>query len=162
LQDPAPSGTPDLGLATEELVPGDWSRISWSLGVTSMPAGGNFSLWRLDSNDPFGGAIEPLFSTADPAATANNNAFFKDPGSHAHYNYAFTAAGLYEIEFITSGTHNTDGFKSDSATFLFAVGDVTAVPEPGSLLLLGSGAIGLVAGIRRRARGQALKAMAAL
>ncbi len=137
---------PFLGWATDELTPSDWQSITWSMTDWSIPTGGAFSLWDLDE---FGGP-QARFSTANPASTMADNTFPAILGSHQHFAWGFTAEGVYDIELTAFGTHTVDGFKSDTATFRFLVGDFTAVPEPSSLTLLGVGLTCMVGGLRSR------------
>lgn len=133
VNDPA---LPFAGLATEELSAAEWGDLSFALGTVASPSGsGHFALWQSGS---FGELLLRM-STADPGPDTLDLL----PGSHAHYNWGFTEAGIWEIEFIVSGTHVTDGFKSTSGTLVFEV-----VPEPSSLLLCGLG--GMLAFTRRR------------
>lgn len=142
---------PFLGIATEDLDPADWiGNITFSLSSWVTPTGGNFSVWQSDGL----GNPSALFSTFDPSLTLNNNSFEQVPESHDHYNFGFTEKGLYLIDFTASGTHVTEGFVSDTATFRFLVGDATAVPEPGSIALLCAGAVGAIVRIRSRRRKQ--------
>lgn len=78
-------------------------------------------------------------------------------GSHMHLNWAFTAAGLYELDLQASTyfDENQNGvfdagdslLRSDVATYQFGV---EAVPEPATLAALGTGVIAL---LRRRRKG---------
>ncbi|MCW1885581.1 choice-of-anchor M domain-containing protein [Luteolibacter flavescens] len=127
---------PFLGLATEELSTSEWGDITFSLGAVTSPSGnGEFALWQSGSL----GDLLLRMSTSDPSA----DALTLLPGSHAHYNYGFTEAGIWQIEMTVSGTHVTDGFKSATETLTFHV-----IPEPSVFLLGGLGLAGLV--LRRR------------
>ncbi|RYD62277.1 MAG: PEP-CTERM sorting domain-containing protein [Verrucomicrobiaceae bacterium] len=127
---------PFLGLATEELSAGEWGNITFTLGAVTSPSGnGEFALWQSGS---FGELLLRM-STADPGADSLSLL----PGSHSHYNWGFTEAGLWEIEMTISGTHATDGFKSTTGTLVFQV-----IPEPSAYLLGGLGLAGFA--LRRR------------
>lgn len=127
---------PFLGLATEELDGAEWGNITFSLGAVTSPSGnGDFALWQSGS---FGEVLLRM-STADPAP----DSLILPTGSHAHYNWGFTEAGVWEIEMTVSGTHITDGFQSSTQTLTFNV-----VPEPVSAVLGGIGMLGLL--LRRR------------
>lgn len=122
-----------LGIATEEsddslLVPwspggrpaGKW----FELKLTSFtgPAGGQFSLWQTDT---FG---TPSVSIATSDGVTDADAVYINGLTHAHYNFGFTAPGIYDLTF--EATTNV-------------------VPEPAALSALGLGAIALLR--RRRA-----------
>lgn len=133
VQDPA---LPFLGLATEELDGAEWGDITFSLGAVTSPSGnGDFALWQSGS---FGEVLLRM-STADPAV----DLLLLPTGSHAHYNWGFTEAGIWQVEMTVSGTHIADGFQSSTQTLTFNV-----VPEPASALMGGLGMLGLLA--RRR------------
>ncbi|HAQ58169.1 MAG TPA: hypothetical protein DEA16_02000 [Opitutae bacterium] len=71
-------------------------------------------------------------------------------GSHAHYNFAFTAEGLYNVTLTASGILNEGSqtlSTSDPATFLFGV---NAVPEPSAFALIAGGMTLGFAAMRRR------------
>ena len=140
------SGVPFLGLAAEELNAAVFSSAMLSFSSFSGP--GDFSLW---SSDSFGNPVLRL-DTSNGSINLSFDEVSIGIGSHDHYNWGFTAAGIYNIGFEASAVHSTLGTLTDSGVFTFAVGNATAVPEPGSLLLLGAGAMGLFGGIRRRFR----------
>jgi surface-anchored protein len=102
----------------------------------SMPAGGNFSLWTWGTFAP------PNFwmTTADginPIVGPGSDTVTQSIGSHSHFNFGFTAAGIYDITMDVIGTRNGIDFISAPGTFRFSVGDSTAVPEPTALGLIG-------------------------
>ena len=89
-------------------------------GPNGGSAPGVFSIWNVDN---FGGIV-PLMSTADGASTPN--ALSVNAGSHNHFNYAFTAPGLYNVEFAASATLAAGlggGPVSGVATYSFGVFD---------------------------------------
>lgn len=114
---------PYLGLSTQELVPGQWENLSFTLSSVTSPSGaGHFALWQ---NDPLGPVLMRM-STADPGAdTVTMNA-----GTHGHYSWGFTEAGIWTIDIIASGTHIADGFQQTAETITFHV-----VPEPSAVLV---------------------------
>lgn len=126
---------PFLGIASEELDPADWNSLKLSLVQFSGPDGGQFSLWQAD----LFGNPEVKMTTAD--GISGVDAVSLVPGGHGHFNYGFTAPGVYELEFQWDADHKTDGPVSATATFAFGV---TAVPEPGPAALLALGGAALL------------------
>jgi surface-anchored protein len=130
---------PFLGLATEELIPANWSSFAWE--VTNVSGPGQFSLWQ----DGF----TPTFAASSANGLPDS---FTGPGvgGHDHYNFGFTTEGIYDVAFTVRGMHTSDGLKTDSGVFRFAVG-ASAVPEPGGLTLvfLLGGALGGWSVLRR-------------
>ncbi len=135
------SNKPFLGFATEELVPADWSAITFSLTAITGPAGAQFSLFSVDA---LGNPNVRMASSDGISATDN---FQIAPGSHGHFNLAFTQTGIYNLTLNATGIHRTLGFRQDTGTFTFAV---SAVPEPSSMLLLGASSLAVA--FRRRIR----------
>jgi surface-anchored protein len=150
-----------LGIASEETNPalfsawspgdprlpaGNFKWLRWNLVSASTPLGGHFSMFSVGS---FG---DPLLwmSTFD---NPNDNSFFQLVGSHSHVNWAFTAAGTYELTFqVTAMLADGSMTTSDEGTFRFRVmGPSAAVPEPSSVVLAVTG-VGLIAGLRLRRR----------
>jgi surface-anchored protein len=148
-----------LGLGSEEVAPGTlapWNPgdprvpastpqawIKVALKAVRGPAGGDFSLWQ---NDQFGAPVVWM-STADGGVTATDAAYTIE-GGHSHYNWGFTRAGLYEVDFeITAyaGLNQADPIVG-AATYHFGV----EVPEPASLGLAAVVAAASQAGRRRR------------
>lgn len=127
----ADNGAPFLGIGLEELEPGDWVGGTVSLKLLSITGPGDFLLWQ---DDGFGGA-NIFFDSAGDSLTLT-------AGSHTHYNWGFTEAGTYGLEFEITGTHVDDGVQSDSGLYTFQV-----VPEPTTAML---GALGSLALLRRR------------
>ncbi|MFI4877211.1 MAG: TIGR03769 domain-containing protein, partial [Blastopirellula sp. JB062] len=96
--------------------------------------------------------LTPLALSTDGFTTSDDEILVSQ-GGHSHMNFGFSDPGLYELTIEGFGTHDTDGYKSDSATFTFLVGgyEPAAVPEPASLTLFGLGSICAAAvGLRRR------------
>lgn len=131
-----------LSIGTEELSSADFaSPISWNLiGVTGTgngPAPGYFSMWGVDD---FGGVI-PLMSTAPSALTPNT--LDVNAAGHYHFNYAFTAPGLYNVEFQATATLSSalgGGQVTGSAVYSFGVFDTGAdyvAPESGPFVYEG-------------------------
>lgn len=140
------AGIPFLGFASEEGFSGsDFDSIVMSLAGFDGP--GEFSLWTTGFSGP-----TPLMATSDGI---DANDFFNMPeGSHNHYSLGFSEAGIYDLDFTATGIlAGGGGTVTDTATFRFAVGSPAAVPEPGTMVLVGLAACGLVGGTSRRRRG---------
>ena len=120
------------GVGTEEINPLDWGAGTditiTLLSVVSAPSGGNFFLW---SEDEFGAPTQVMNSTN----LATYDSFTQGIGLHEHYNWGFTAEGIYEIEFEATGTPFGGSPLSSTQTYTFSV-----VPEPSTYALLGLGA----------------------
>lgn len=142
---PAVDQTPTvlfLGLGTEEIEDGTLVGNTLTFTLDGVSGPGSFSLWQTDG---FGSPLVAL-SSFD-----GTDSFNVTTGGHDHYNWGFTAPGVYELTFTVSGLLD-DGFAtpvSDTATFTFAVG--TPIPEPSAAAALAGVAIlGLAATRRRR------------
>lgn len=140
---------PNVGFGTEELNPADWSgpiTITFNSGSSTLPGGAAFGLYT--TNVAGTNVVDRFFSSVSGTATDAGNTISLNAGDHAHYQWAFTLQGVYDLNFIWSGTHVTDGFKSSSATF-----SVQAVPEPSTLAMLAvGGGTGAFVGVRRLRR----------
>ncbi len=138
---------PFLGIASEELDPADWNSLTLSLKSMTGPAGGHFSLWQTDT---FG---SPTVKMATSDGISGSDSFAMTVGGHDHYNYGFTAPGIYYVEFQWDGDHKTDGRFSATGTYAFGV---TVVPEPGETAALAAlGLAGFALWRRRNAPRQA-------
>lgn len=127
-------GAPFAGIGMEELDPGDWNGAI-SLTLTGFSGPGAFSLFTVDGL----GNPDFAWSTADGLG----DVLTQNAGSHEHYNWTFSAPGMYELTVQFDGVHGTDGSQTATDTFAFAV-----IPEPSSALLLGLGALATL--VRRR------------
>lgn len=170
-----------LGASAEEMLPGSApggaAYANWlppgrsvdngpapylGLQVTAVraPTGGNFSVWQTTDTGP-----DVFVSTRDHGfindrASAGNdfkpaaNTIYNFVGSHAHYNWGFTAPGTYEIDIVpltyyvgsSGNVPLTLDAGVDPFTFTF---DVVPVPEPAAGLLAGAALLAL---LRRRRR----------
>ena len=124
-----------LSIGTEELAPADFgSTITWSLisvtGSGGGPAPGVFSIWDVDDF----AALVPLMSSLPGAGTPNS--LVVSAGGHYHYNYGFTAPGLYNVAFEATATLSEalgGGPVSGTAVYSFGVFDTGAdYVEPSS------------------------------
>ena len=135
-----------LGIGSEEIADGTFTDNTVSLHLDSVSGPGHFALWQTDG---FGNPLVAL-SSFD-----GTDAFDVITGGHDHYNWGFTAPGLYELTFTVSGTVVGEISPiTDTATFTFAVG-TTPIPEPASAAALAGLAILGLATTRRRARAKA-------
>lgn len=130
-----------LGIGSEEIPTGTFTADTLSLELVSLSGPGQFSLWQTDA---FSSPVVAL-STASAVTS-----FTLTTGGHSHYNWGFTAPGIYELEFRVTGTLTGEVAPiSDTATFAFGVGAV--IPEPGTVALaLGAGVLGFALVARRR------------
>ena len=129
---------PHLGFSTGGLFAADWKngQIEWAMTAAKMPPGGEFSMWVTSS--------DVRFATSDGINDGDRFSF--SVGGHDHFNLGFTETGVYDITLTVSGEHADDGLQTGSASFLFVVGDATAVPEAGTVTLLALGSLGLIVG----------------
>jgi surface-anchored protein len=119
-------GVPFLGIATEDL---SAPFSSATLEMTGMAGPGNFALWQ-----QVGFTTSVLMRSNDGIGGSGDTLTIPSIGSHDHYNFGFTEAGIYDITFEATA-FNPDlpgGFATDTETFRFVVGDLTAIPEPSS------------------------------
>ncbi len=134
---------PFIGIAAEEIDQADFATTEITLELSGFSGPGDFFLYQTDGF----GAPSLLYDTTDGL----NDVLTLNIGSHAHYNFAFTAEGVYALTLTASGFLN-DGFSTLStsapATFLFGI---NAVPEPSAFALIaGCMTMGFVAMRRRR------------
>ncbi|MBK8039446.1 MAG: choice-of-anchor M domain-containing protein [Verrucomicrobiaceae bacterium] len=130
---------PFYGVGSEELDALDFTGdlTLQLLSVVSAPSGGDFSLWQDNGGSPI-----VRFATSN--GVDGSDSFLVTPGGHEHYNWSFTKAGTYELQFRVSGVHGVDGFDDDIQTYTFQV-----VPEPSKAIFAGLG-LGFVFFRRRR------------
>ena len=129
-----------LGIGSDEITSGTLTgnQYTFSLVSVSNVNGGKFRLYDVDSfNVP-----TVVFNSGDGITGADSTTL--PTGDHAHFNYTFSAPGQYDIAFKVDGLVGGNPV-TQTATYTFDV-----VPEPGSALLLATGALALI-GRRRRA-----------
>lgn len=132
---------PFLGIGAEEMSADDWTS-SLTLHLEEVRGPGNLFVWDVGGF----GEIQPKFSSRDGISEAD--ALSVEAGSHAHYFWAFSAPGDYEVVVSASGAHRVDGtIESEAAAYRFQV-----VPEPGTASLALLGAVGLAWAHRRTNR----------
>lgn len=110
-----------LSVGTEELPSGDFAGpLTWTLTSVSGSGGGAapgvFSVWNSL------GGITPLMSSAG----GTPNSFSVSAGGHTHFNYGFTAPGLYDVAFSVSAPLAASlggGTATGSAVYSFGVFD---------------------------------------
>lgn len=140
------------GIASEEM-PGDFfdeyfnadPRVNASgrwlaFSVVDVRGPGSFSVW---TTDQFG---DPTVWIASADGLGATDVFFGLEGGHDHFNWGFTATGLYEVDFMVSAYLDGQRIESDPWTVNFGV---EAVPEPTTL---GALLVGVLAVARRRRR----------
>ena len=124
---------PYIGFSAEELsATNGWSGLvtftmtNFRFATNSFTVGtntGNFYMFE----------GEDIFFNS--TTTNNFGSFEVAVGQHAHGEFGFSDAGLYEITLVASGTNNATAVSGEAATFAFDV-----VPEPSTYALLGLGA----------------------
>jgi surface-anchored protein len=142
------TGVPFLGMGTEELKPSDWSgNINYTLKDVSGP--GQFSMWAVDGE----GVLTTYWTTSDGISPSDVYGQLADV--HAHTNFGFTAEGVYNVQMQLSGTRiGVGAVSSEVETFTFLVGSST-VPEPGTIAMLSSGAVGVALSFWKRRHSKA-------
>ncbi|MGF1451905.1 MAG: choice-of-anchor M domain-containing protein, partial [Opitutales bacterium] len=148
LLDANAAGSPWLGMAADETVASEWiGDIEYTLVSVQSPVPSEvFSMWQALG----GGDLRFYFSTADGVSTFDENTVgLRDP-EHAHFNWGFTAEGIWQVTLQASGEHVEYGVLTDTETFTFSVGKIAAaVPEPSAAGWFG---LALVVHLLRRKR----------
>jgi surface-anchored protein len=124
--EPIDPGTFDVYQPTDPRIsrPGEW--LKWSLRDVQGP--GDVSIWQ---NNQAPGAW--WASTVD-GGRRFDPALYIESGNHTHYNWGFSAAGIYDVTFDVSAFVNGHGLPihSGDVTFRFGV-EATGDPTPSPL-----------------------------
>lgn len=137
-----------VGIGAEDLDPDDFmGDLQLQLVGFRGPAGAQYSAFQ---TSPFG-QILLYIATSDGISPGDFVPF--GAGNELHYNQVFTAPGIYELDYQAVGTlANGMVVTSPVTTYTFGVETLPAgaVPEPGTLTLLGVGCVAVVAPLLRR------------
>ncbi len=137
-----------FGIGTEEIAPGTLDAYvsldprvpavstPWvNLILADVRGPGVFSLWNQGDEGPI------LWMTSADGIGATDQLLVPED-SHTHYNWSFSAPGVYEIDFVAAASLGGELIVSDTTTYRFVV-----VPETSMLAPMALGAVAL---LRRR------------
>ena len=133
-----------LGLAAEEIGIGIFVGDTVRMTLKSISGPGEFSAYLTDS---FGEPSTVAFNTRDGVNSSDR--FDVPTGGHQDFNWAFSAAGTYTLNFEASGTLVAGNTPVASGNIPYTF-EVQPVPEPGTIALLTIGAAGAFMLRRRR------------
>ena len=131
-----------LGVASDggEVV---WAGNQFKISLISVGANnpGDFAMYRFSGSGSFSNPINTKngVSSSDVLTVSSL-------GGHEHWNWAFSEAGEYTLDFQASGFLSGTLFESAVETYTFHV-----IPEPSSSVLLLAGVAVIAAGRRKRA-----------
>lgn len=156
IRESAVPSVPFLGIATEE-TGGIFETVNESdARLTALGAPAQAEWVRLTLKSFSGPGHVGIWSSSDSGPvvwmdTANgvssNDLLFVVDDAHQHFNYAFTATGVYDLTFQASGIIGGQRVFSEDVTYRFGV---EAVPEPATMMALGAGLAALAARRRRK------------
>ncbi len=131
-----------LGLATEEIEAGIFQGDTVTFSLTGLMGPGNFALYSVDEF----GVVTKFFDSADGITVGDSMTL--PVGSHQHFNWAFSAAGDYSVEFTATGILAGGSMTSSGpVAYSFEV-----VPEPGTVGLLAIAGLALLWRLRAGGR----------
>ena len=107
------------------------------------------SLFNLSSLNVWTSPLDPLFlpySVAYKLSYSNGNSLFLDPGTNM-----LLSLGINNLSYFTASIYFSSGF-AEQHNFTLDNINMTSIPEPSTLFLLGSGLVGLAGYGRRRFR----------
>lgn len=106
-----------LGVGTEEIEVGTLLGGTALLQLVAVNGPGDFSIWN-------SGSPNPIVRMASADGISPNDLITVDEASHAHFNYAFSKPGQYQVTFIATGSM-ADGTEihGENVTFFFRVGN---------------------------------------
>ena len=120
----------------------NWAGNQFKISLISEAATnpGDFAMYRFSSGEVFSNPI----NTKNGVSSSDFVAVSSNVGSHDHWNWAFSSAGLYVLDFQASGMLDGVLYVSEIETYTFNV-----IPEPSSGALLLIGLAGLMAARKR-------------
>ena len=120
-----------------------WAGNQFKISLISVGANnpGDFAMYRFSGSGSFSNPINTKngVSSSDVLTVSSL-------GGHEHWNWAFSEAGEYTLDFQASGLLGGTLFESAVETYTFNV-----IPEPSSSVLLLAGVAVITAGRRKRA-----------
>lgn len=153
----SPTGTPqDSGSASFGAMSG--STGTESGGVFSITSGGSetFTFTSTSDSDTLTGTVNwngIKDNTTSPQFDVNSTLLVTAVAGDSTFTNDFQVGTSHQIDFTITGSTTLTALagtaKGNTATYTFSSGEVSAVPEPGTLVLFGSGLISL-AGLMRR------------
>ena len=119
-----------------------------SVGPLTITFNGTASAFGFDTNTLMGSAFDIVINFTN--ATAYTNTIPLTSSSPTFYGFQSTSSNISSIVLVNNGVARSISFAIDN--FRFTNSNVSAIPEPGTVTLLGGGFIGLLLLHRRRLR----------